>query len=310
MGRRCCIGPVTRFDTSDYEVHVAGEMRRIRRLRARAHQEGGATLRALRAVRHRGLRRGDGPGGPRHGRRGRHARGLRVRHGHRRDRRAAERVFHLGRKGAQAREPAVHPHHDRQHRGGQPVYPLRASGRVPERRDGLRHRGALHRLGRAGHPSRLHRRGPGRRLRGERLAHLPCRVRQPGRAVQGRRPPAGVAAVRRAPQRASWRARAPARWCWSRWSMRSARGAHGARRGHGLRLHGRRLPHDGPRARRARAWSRAMRQALAEGGFAPEDAGASERPRHRHARQRRHRGARRSWSCAAKRRDAPFRWCP
>ena len=167
MGRRCCIGPVTRFDTSDYEVHVAGEMRRIRRLRARAHQEGGATLRALRAVRHRGLRRGDGPGGPRHGRRGRHARGLRVRHGHRRDRRAAERVLHLGRKGAQAREPAVHPHHDRQHRGGQPVYPLRASGRVPERRYGLRHRGALHRLGRAGHPSRLHRRGPGRRLRRE-----------------------------------------------------------------------------------------------------------------------------------------------
>ncbi len=26
MGRRCCIGPVTRFDTSDYEVHVAGEI--------------------------------------------------------------------------------------------------------------------------------------------------------------------------------------------------------------------------------------------------------------------------------------------
>ena len=152
-------------------------------------------------------------------RRGRHARGLRVRHGHRRDRRAAERVFHLGREGAQAREPAVHPHDDRQHRGGQPVHPLRASGRVPERRYGLRHRGALHRLGRAGHPSRLHRRGPGRRLRRERLAHLPCRVRQPGRAFQGRRPASRRRCRSTCAAAGSWPEKAPARWCWSRWSM-------------------------------------------------------------------------------------------
>lgn len=27
MGRTCCIGPVTRFDTSEYEVHIGGEVR-------------------------------------------------------------------------------------------------------------------------------------------------------------------------------------------------------------------------------------------------------------------------------------------
>lgn len=26
MGKRCCIGPVTRFDTADYDVHIAGEI--------------------------------------------------------------------------------------------------------------------------------------------------------------------------------------------------------------------------------------------------------------------------------------------
>ena len=27
MGRGCCIGPVTRFDTADYDVHIAAEVR-------------------------------------------------------------------------------------------------------------------------------------------------------------------------------------------------------------------------------------------------------------------------------------------
>ena len=27
MGRACCIGPVTRFDTADYDVHIAAEVR-------------------------------------------------------------------------------------------------------------------------------------------------------------------------------------------------------------------------------------------------------------------------------------------
>ena len=26
MGRACCIGPVTRFDTADYDVHLAAEV--------------------------------------------------------------------------------------------------------------------------------------------------------------------------------------------------------------------------------------------------------------------------------------------
>ena len=27
MGRACCIGPVTRFDTADFDVHIAAEVR-------------------------------------------------------------------------------------------------------------------------------------------------------------------------------------------------------------------------------------------------------------------------------------------
>ena len=27
MGKQCCIAPIERFDTTDYEVHIAGEVR-------------------------------------------------------------------------------------------------------------------------------------------------------------------------------------------------------------------------------------------------------------------------------------------
>ena len=61
---------------------------------------------------------------------------------------------------------------------------------------------------------------------------------------------------------------------------------------------------------RATGIHRAMRQALAEGGFTPADLGAPERPRHGHAGQRRHRGACALATCAARRRAARCRWCP
>ena len=308
MGRRCCIGPVTRFDTSDYEVHVAGEIdgfdacehgltkkeaRRFERFvqyaivaSDEAMAQAGLDMDAEDATRVACVF-GTGIGGIDELQSG---------------------FSTLAEKGPKRVNPLFHPHHDRQHRGGQPVYPLRASGRVPERRYGLRHRGALHRLGRAGHPSRLHRRGPGRRLRRERLAHLPCRVRQPGRAFQGRRPPAGVAAVRRAPQRVRGRRRRRRGGAGVAGACRGARRA-GPRRGDGLRLHGRRLPHDCARPDGRR---RGPRHAPGPGGgrLRARRRGASERPRHRDARQRRHRGACALGARAGTRRAAPFRWCP
>ncbi len=61
MGRACCIGPVDALRHGRLRRAHRRRGARLRRGRARHHEEGGAPVRALRAVRHRRVRRGAGP---------------------------------------------------------------------------------------------------------------------------------------------------------------------------------------------------------------------------------------------------------
>ena len=255
MGRACCIGPVTRFDTADYDVHLAAEVHDfdpvehgITKKEARRFERfvQYAIVASDEAIAQSGLE----PRGRGH-RRASHACSARASAASTSCRAASSR---LAEKGPKRVSPLFIPTMIGNIAAGNLSIRYGLARRVPERGHRLRHRRALHRGGRARHPPRLHRRGawPAARRRAYRPSAWPgsrtwARCRRPTTPPRPR-----CRSTRAVP--ASWRARARARWCSSRSSTRSSRGAHGARRDHGLRLHGRRLPHDGPRAQRARAW--------------------------------------------------------
>ncbi len=88
----------------------------------------------------------------------------------------------------------------------------------------------------------------------------------------------------------SWPEKAPARWCWSRWSYAAARGAQVLAEVTGFGSTGDAYHMTAPDPTGAGV-VRAMRQALAEGGFVPADVGHLNAHGTGDARQRRHRGA-------------------
>ena len=308
MGRKCCIGEVTRFDTSAYEVHIAGEVRGfdatehgLTKKEARRFERfvQYAIVAADEAMAQAGLDM------------------------EREDATRVACVFGTGIGGIDELQSGFATLSEKGPKRVNPLFIPTMIGNMAAGALSIRHgfKGeclnvvtacatGAHCIGTAvrdirhGYIDAALAGGH----RGKRLAHLPCRLRQPGRAHEGRRPRMRVASLRRAPRGlrgGRGRRRRGAGVAGTRARARRAR----ARRGDGLRIDGRRLPHDRPRPGRRGRGARDAPGACGGRLFA-RGRGAPERARHGHAPQRRHRGGARFWSCAGKRRDARCRWCP
>ena len=251
MGRECCIGPVTRFDTEGYDVRIAAEVRGfdptehgISKKEARrferfvqyaivasdeAMAQSGLDLEAEDTTRIACVF-GTGIGGIDELQSG---------------------FFTLAEKGAQAREPAVHPHDDRQHRRRQTspsVTALRGEclNVVTACATGAHSIGAAVRDIRHGYIDAALAGGS------EESVSPICLAGFSNLGALSKAEDPALASLPFDARRAGFvagRGRG-CRGAGSRSSIALARGANVLGRGHGLRLDGRRLPHDGPRAQR------------------------------------------------------------